>query len=117
MYVNNQWTSLDEELDIRGGLKKVPKKESMSEAITRAAIAFAKTPSSSIPSSSSTCQPLPNGVSPTSKGKLSSAYISQLRELQELRENRFLSEEEFQEQKRFALNNICGMNVATFRNH
>ena len=44
MYVNNQWTSLDEEPDIpllRGGLKKVSKKESISEAITGAAIAFA----------------------------------------------------------------------------
>ena len=116
MYVNNQWTSLDEEPDIpllRGGLKKVPKKESISEAITGAAIAFAKTLSAPSTPSSSThtpCQPLPNGVSPASKAKLSSAYISQLRELQELRENGVLSEEEFQEQKRFALNNIRGMN-------
>jgi hypothetical protein len=118
MYVNIQWTSLDKEPDIhvpllRGGLKKVPKEESISEAIAGAAIAFAKTlsvpstPSSSIPTPS---KPLPDGVSPASKAKLSSAYISQLRELQELRENGVLSEEEFQEQKRFALNNIRGMN-------
>ena len=54
--------------------------------------------------------PLPSGVSPASKAKLSSAYISQLRELQELRESGVLSEEEFQEQKMFALNNTRGDN-------
>ena len=68
MYVNNQWKSLDEEPDIpflRGGLKKVPKKESFSEAITGAAIALAKTLSARNTPSSSThtpCQPLPSGV-------------------------------------------------------
>ena len=116
MYVNNQWKSLDEEPDIpllRGGLKKVPKKESFSEAITGAAITLVKTLSAQNTPSSSThtpCQPLPSGVSPASKAKLSSTYISQLRKLQELRENGVLSEEEFQEQKMFALNNIRGMN-------
>ena len=122
MYVNKQWKSLNEEPDIpllRGGLKKVPRKESISDAITGAAIAFAKalTPQNAptptpIPmkQSSDTHSPLPTGVSPASKAKLSSTYISQLRELQELRESGVLSEEEFQEQKMFALNNIRGMN-------
>ena len=105
MYVNNQWTSLDEEPDIpllRGGLKKVPKKESISEAITGAAIAFAKTlnaPSTPSSSAHTPCQPLLNGVSPASKAKLSSAYISQLRQLQELRENGVLDEEEFKSKR------------------
>ena len=120
MYVNKQWKSLDEEPDIpllRGGLKKVPRKESISDAITGAAIAFAKalTPQNTptptpTKQSSGTHSPLPTGVSPASKAKLSSTYISQLRELQELRESGVLSEEEFQEQKMFALNNIRGMN-------
>lgn len=85
MYVNNQWKSLDEEPGIpllHGGLKKVPKKASFSEAITGAAIALAKMLSAQNTPSSSThthCQPLPSGVSPASKAKLSSAYISQLR--------------------------------------
>ena len=52
------------------------------------------------------CQPLPSGVSPASKARLSYAYIFLLRELQELRESRVLSKEEFQEQKVFALNDV-----------
>ena len=115
MYVNNQWKSLDEEPDIpllHGDLSKVLRKETLKDAFTGAAVAFVQTltkqntPFSCTP----TTHPLPNGVSPASKAKLSSAYISQLRELQELRESGVLNEEEFQERKMFVLNNIRGMN-------
>ena len=121
MYVNNQWKSLDDPPDIpllRGGLKKANRKETLSEAITGAAVAFANVlaPQNSNvqqaeASGRQSAQPsLPTGVSPASKAKLSSAYISQLRELQQLRECGVLSEEEFQEQKMFALDNLRGMN-------
>ena len=118
IYVNNQWKSLDEEPDtplLRGGLSEVPRKESLEDAFTGAAVAFAQTltkQNTPVQQSSSTPtpHPLPSGVSPASKAKLTSAYISQLRELQELRESGVLNEEEFQEQNMFALNNIRGMN-------
>ena len=50
------------------------------------------------------------GVSPSSKATLTSNYISQLKSLQELREIGVLSDEEFAEQKRFALDNIRKLN-------
>ena len=49
------------------------------------------------------------GVSPSSKARLSGQYIKQLKSLQELRESGVLSEEEFKEQKTFALRNIHGV--------
>ena len=49
-------------------------------------------------------------VSPSSKVRLSGQYIEQLKFLQELRESAVLSEEEFEEQKTFAVQNICGLN-------
>ena len=74
MYVNNQWSSLDQEPDIplsRGGIKsQTHKKETLSEVVAGAAAAFAKaiTPQRvSSPSKSSTMQ---TGVSPASKAKL-----------------------------------------------
>ena len=111
-HVNNQWSSLDNEPDIpllRGGLKTAHKKETLSKVIAGAATAFAKalTPQRmSPPKKQSSVQ---TSVSPASKAKLSGAYISQLRELQ-LRESGVLDEDEFQEQKRFALDDIRGMN-------
>lgn len=65
MYVNNQWKSLDEEPDIPllcGGLNKILRKESFSDAITGAAIAFAKTltaQNTPVQQSSSTHHPYP----------------------------------------------------------
>ena len=85
-------------------------KQSVVEVIAGAATAFAKalTPQRmSPPKKQSSVQ---TSVSPASKAKLSGAYISQLRELQQLRESGVLDEDEFQEQKRFALDNIRGMN-------
>ena len=56
--------------------------------------------------------PPQSGVSLMSKARLSSEYITQLKSLQELRDNGVLSNEEFQEQKAFALNNIRSMNTS-----
>ena len=49
-------------------------------------------------------------VSPCSKARLSGQYIEQLKSLQELKESGVLSEEEFEEQKTFALQNIRCLN-------
>ena len=51
------------------------------------------------------------GVSPASKAKLSSQHLGQLTVLQDLREKGVLSDDEFGEQKRFALNNIRRLNT------
>ena len=69
MCVNNQWNSLDEEPDTHGGLSKVPRKESLKDLFTGAAIAFAQTLTThNTPvqqsSSTPTTHPLPSGVSP-----------------------------------------------------
>ena len=73
MYVNNQWSSLDNEPDIpllRGGLKTAHKKETLSEVIAGAATAFAKalTPQRMSPPKKQSVQ---TSVSPASKAKLS----------------------------------------------
>ena len=119
MQVNNQWDSLDDPPDvplITGSIKtKSSRRESLSEAMSGTAIAFAKVitnQKSEEPTPTKKCpgQPLPTGVSPASKAKLSREYIIQLKELQELRECGVLSQEEFQEQKKFALDSIRSMN-------
>ena len=46
-----------------------------------------------------------------SKARLSSEYITQLKSLQELRDCGVFSDEEFLEQKSFALNNIRSINT------
>ena len=109
MIVNKQCTSYDDPPDvplITSGAKKIPRRESLLEAMTGAALAFAKafsSPSSEQSSNqvASKSVPVQSGVSPTSKARLSSEYITQLKSLQELREIGVLSNEEFQEQKLF----------------
>lgn len=117
MFVNNQWDSLDEPPNIpliTGSAKKIPRRENLSEAISGAAVAFAKVltdqnkgSQGEIPANK---QQLSTGISPASKAKLSREYISQLKELQDLRQCGVLDEDEFQEQKMFALNNLRSMN-------
>lgn len=118
MIVNNQWKSYDDPPDvplITGGARKCPRRESFSEAITGAAVAFAKaiSPPTNQQSTSQTPPKIPiqSGVSPMSKARLSSEYITQLKSLQELHECGVLSDEEFLEQKSFALDNIRSMNT------
>lgn len=118
MHVNNQWDSLDEPPDIpiiTGGTgRRTPKKESFADAISGAAVAFAniltKQNSSATQPTTSTAAKTLAILSPNSKARLSSQYITQLKELQLLRESGVLCEEEFQEQKRFALENLRFMN-------
>lgn len=117
MNVNKQYHSLVEPPDIpliTNGVKKVSRKETFSEAIHGAAVAFANTLKDKNDQDKND-QPdrvsaFPSGVSPASKARLSREYILQLKELQSLRECGVLSEEEFQEQKKFALDSLRGMN-------
>ncbi len=73
-------------------------------------------PVSALAPKSTASPPTPNkskpnaGISPLSKAKLSTQYISQLKSLQDLRECGVLSETEFEEQRRFALNYIRSLN-------
>lgn len=115
MIVNKQWKSYDDPPDvplITGGARKFPRKETFSEAITGAALAFANAIS---PQSSKQTQAaktsVQSGVSPMSKARLSSEYITQLKSLQELRDCGVLSAEEFIEQKTFILDNIRSINT------
>ncbi len=123
MIVNKQHEDLDEPPNIpllTGGIKKIPRKETLSEAITGAACAFAKAltsregdkpPLPGTPNGKSSCVPSASaGISPSSKARLSGEYIKQLKTLQELRENGVLSDVEFQEQKTYALDSIRNMN-------
>ena len=102
MIVNDQWKSYDDPPDvplITGGARKFQRRETISEAITGAALAFAKAISPPT-NQQSTVQaapkpPVQSGVSPMSKARLSSEYITQLKSLQELRDCGVLSDEEF----------------------
>ena len=117
MIVNKQWKSYDDPPDvplITGGARKFPRRETFSEAMTGAALAFAKaiSPQTNQQSTAQAAKtPVQSGVSPMSKARLSSEYITQLESLQELRDCGVLSDEEFLEQKSFALNNIRSINT------
>ena len=119
MIVNNQHDNMDEPPNIpiiTGGVKRPPRKEPLSDALTSVATALTKalapnTHSQNSPPRSPKCNSA--GISPFSKAKISTQYISKLKSLQDLRECGVLSEGEFEEQKRFALNNIRSINRST----
>ena len=123
MMVNKQHNDMDHPPNIpliTGGVKKHARKESLTDAISGAATAFAKALASHRASPQKPTQPcaaatyaINTGVSPSSKARLSGQYIEQLKSLQELRESGVLSEEEFEEQKTFALQNIRCLNKST----
>jgi len=107
MIVNKQHEDFDEPPNIpiiTGGIER-PKmnNDAISEVLCNAAVAItqALTLSKSNPSTSQKASSI--RVSPSSKATLTNNYISQLKSLQELREMGVLSDEEFMEQKRFAL--------------
>jgi hypothetical protein len=90
MIVNDQWKSYDDPPDvplITGGARIFQRRETISEAITGAAMAFAKAISPST-NQQSTVQaapktPVQSGVSPMSKARLSSEYIKSLQQLRD----------------------------------
>ena len=78
--MNDQWKSYNKPPDvplITGGARKVPRRDTLSEAITSAALAVAK--AFSVPQQSNAAKtPVQSGVSPMRKARLSSEYITQL---------------------------------------
>ena len=114
MVVNGQHSDLEEPPNIpllTGTSKKNPKKESITDALTGAATAFAKALSSPN-TNTNVCTSTNTGpdISPQSKAQLRGMYISQLKDLQTLRESGVLTDEEFKEQKDMALESIRKMN-------
>ena len=84
--------------------------ESFTDVPKTAVTIFAEKFAPNQPAASPTSTSEPRaGISPASKAKLSSQYLSQLNVLQELRDKGVLSDE-FGEQKRFALNNLRSLN-------
>ena len=116
MMINKQHDEMDHPPNIpliTGGVNKHARKESLTDAISGAATAFVKALASHRASLQKPPQPcaatnaINTGVSLSSKARLSGQYIEQLKSLQE---SGVLSEEEFEEQKTFALQNIRGLN-------
>ena len=98
MIVNNQHDDMEEPPNIpiiTGGIKQLARKETLTDALTSVATVLTKAlvqktqPPSPPSTPSSKCLA---GISPTSKAKISTQYMSQLKCLQELRENGVLSE-------------------------
>ena len=88
---------------------KAPKEnDSLTDVIKTAVSAFAEKLGS--PSRCSSSPKAACGISPSTKAKVSSEYLGQLSSLRELLEKGVLSDEEFQEQKRFALSNLRSLN-------
>ena len=113
--VNKQHDDVDHPPNIpliTGGVKKHARKESLTDAISGAAFVKALASHRASPQKPPQhCVAATNtGVSPSSKARLSGQYIEQFKSLQELRESGVLSEEEFEEQKTFALQNIRCLN-------
>lgn len=116
MIVNQQHSDMETPPNIpviTGGLQVKHKKETLTEALASAATALTKalTPKSQMspPTTPKSAGRVP-GVSPVSKAKISTQYISQLKSLQDLRECGVLSETEFEEQKMYALHSIRRLN-------
>ena len=82
--------------------------KSLTEALAGAATAVTKILAPRSPSK--VPHRKPDGISPSSKANLSGQYLQQLRTLQQLRDDKTLTEEEFQEQKFMLLKNIKGLN-------
>ena len=103
---------------ITGGLatKKTHKRDELSDVVVTAMKAgshyfsAATKPSDQLSLNSENTPHSSAGISPSSKAKISGMYLSHLKSLQELRASGTLTEEEFVEQKKYALQNIKGLN-------
>ena len=123
MIVNKQYDDMEVPPNIpiiTGGIKRPARRESLSEALSSAATALTKalagqTTNLKTPPRPKTPIPTPNdspsGMSPATKAKITTQYISQLKSLQELREMGVLDDNEFEEQKTFALRNLRKLNT------
>lgn len=90
------------------GTSNRPKSESLTEALTGAATAFAKVFKTS-PSRPTNPTPPGVGISPCKAAELRMKHLEQLRYIQQLMEDQILSESEFMEQKEIILNTLRKM--------
>ena len=107
MYLNKQYKSLDKAPSYPPFQEKAPKirkqESSLSEALTSAATAVVGLLQGE-PSAVNTT------VSPGKRARVAGQYLEHLEKLKSLHEAKVLSDEEFDEQKKFALDNICKLN-------
>ena len=112
MYANGSHSDLDHPPQVPAITGQVCRlktsNRSLTDALAGAAMAVTKMLAPRSPSKVSHTKP--DGISPSSKANLSGQYLQQLRTLQQLRDDKTLTEEEFQEQKCMLLKNITGLN-------
>ena len=109
MLLNKQYKSMDKAPPYPPFQEKVHKARkhdnNLSDALTSAATAVVGLLNGTDPSTStSTC------MSPGKRARVSGQYLEQLERLKNLQQSRVLSIEEFEEQKKFALDNIRKLN-------
>ena len=116
MIVNNQHDDMEEPPNIpiiTGGIKRPAKKQTSTDALISLAMfltkALVQNSQSVSPPSTPSSKHLA-GLFPTTKARISTQCISQLKCLQELQKNGVLSEAEFEEQKTYTLDNIRSIN-------
>ena len=105
MLLNKQYKSMDKAPPYPPFLEKVPKArkhDNLSDALTSAATAVVGLLNGT--ESSSTC------MSPGKRARVSGQYLEHLEKLKNLHQSGVLSIEEFEEQKKFALDNIRKIN-------
>lgn len=96
--------------------KKTPRRDELSDVVVTAMKAasqyfsVATKPSDQLSLNLESTPRAAAGISPSSKAKISGMYLSHLKSLQDLRASGTLTEEEFIEQKKYALQSIKGLN-------
>ena len=108
MYMNAQHSSLD--LPPNNPLfsnygSKAPRKESLSDALTSAATAVVGLIRGDAPTVTGAA-----AMSPGKRARVSGQYLEQLEKLKTLQSSGVLTDEEFEEQKAYALKNIRQLN-------
>ena len=97
---------------ITGSTPKRQKHESLTDALSGAATAFAKVFNTSPSESPRACVESPRsstsnvGISPSKSADIRMKHLEQLRYMQQLMEDRVLSESEFAEQKEIVLSTL-----------
>ena len=109
MYMNAQHSSLDNPPNnpiFSNYGSKAPKKESLSDALTSAATAIV----GMLKGDASTTMEPAATMSPGKRARVSGQYLEQLERLKTLQSSGVLTDEEFEEQKAYALKNIRQLN-------
>ena len=92
---------------------KTPRRDELSDVVVTAMKAASQYFSVATKPSDQLSESTPRaaaGISPSSKAKISGMYLSHVKSLQDLRASGTLTEEEFIEQKKYALQSIKGLN-------